>query len=160
MYKRVIRLEARREQTGEPFFVTEELRVHCEMEISLAQQLTQAKVTIYNLSRETSNALCYGDHEAGSVGTAESLRRASKVYIRLYAGYEDERLSTGQLPQILEGIVMNASAQRRLPNHVNIPTRNIHHQFCLSFLIVFPSPFMLSPFFVIVTGKQIGRAHV
>ena len=118
MYKRVIRLEARRELTGEPFFVTEELRVHCEMEMSLAQQLTQAKVTIYNLSRETSNALCYGDHEAGSVGTAESLRRASKVYIRLYAGYEDERLSTGQLPQLLEGIVMNASAQRRLPDHL------------------------------------------
>ena len=118
MYKRVIRLEARRELTGEPFFVTEELRVHCEMEMSLAQQLTQAKVTIYNLSRETSNALCYGDHEAGSVGTAESLRRASKVYIRLYAGYEDERLSTGQLPQLLEGIVINASAQRRLPDHL------------------------------------------
>lgn len=118
MYKRVIRLEARRELNGEPFFVSEELRVHCEMEISLAQQLTQAKVTIYNLSRETSSALCSGDHEAGSVGTAESLRRASKVFIRLYAGYEDERLSTGQLPQLLEGIVMNASSQRLLPNHL------------------------------------------
>ena len=118
MYKRVIRLEARRELNGEPFFVSEELRVHCEMEMSLAQQLTQAKVTIYNLSRETSSALCYGDHEAGSVGTAESLRRASKVFIRLYAGYEDERLSTGQLPQLLEGIVMNASSQRLLPNHL------------------------------------------
>jgi hypothetical protein len=58
MYKRVIRLEARRELDGEPFFVTEELRIHCEMEISIAQQLTQAKVTIYNLSLENSNALC------------------------------------------------------------------------------------------------------
>ena len=142
MYKRVIRLEARRELTGEPFFVTEELRVHCEMEMSLAQQLTQAKVTIYNLSRETSNALCYGDHEAGSVGTAESLRRASKVYIRLYAGYEDERLSTGQLPQLLEGIVMNASAQRRVPNHLT-------HLFVLplssSFLRQTFAPFAATP---------------
>ena len=118
MYKRIIRLEARREKDGEPFFVTEELRIHCEMEISLAQQLTQARVTIYNLSRETSNDLCSGDHTAGPVDTAGSLRRASKVFIRLYAGYEDERLSTGQLPQLLEGIVMNASAQRRLPNHL------------------------------------------
>ena len=118
MYKRVIRLEARRELEGEPFFVTEELRVHCEMEISIAQQLTQAKVTIYNLSLENSNALCYSGHEEESVGNAESLRSTSKVFIRLYAGYADERLSTGELPQLLEGIVMNASAQRRRPDHL------------------------------------------
>lgn len=142
MYKRIIRLEARREKNGEPFFVTEELRIHCEMEISLAQQLTQARITIYNLSRETSNDLCSGDHTAGLVDTAGSLRRASKVFIRLYAGYADERLSTGRLPQLLEGIVMNASAQRRVPNHLT-------HLFVLplssSFLRQTFAPFAATP---------------
>ena len=142
MYKRIIRLEARREKNGEPFFVTEELRIHCEMEISLAQQLTQAKITIYNLSRETSSDLCSGDHTAGPVDTAGSLRRASKVFIRLYAGHADERLSTGRLPQLLEGIVMNASAQRKVPNHLT-------HLFVLplssSFLRLTFAPFAATP---------------
>lgn len=118
MFKRMIRLEARRELDGDPFFTTDELRIHCEMEMSLAQQLAQASVTIYNLSPENSKALRFGDHEEGSRGDATGLRRASKVFIRLYAGYRDELLANGDLPLILEGIVMNATSRRALPHHL------------------------------------------
>ena len=83
MFGRIVRLEARRELTGDPFFVTDQLRIHCEMEMSLAQQLAQASLTIYNLSEENSKALTSGDHEVGSKDKAEKLRRASKVYIRV-----------------------------------------------------------------------------
>ena len=118
MFGRIVRLEARREPTGDPFFVTDKLRIHCEMEMSLAQQLAQASVTIYNLSEENSKALTSGDHEVGSEGKAEKLRRASKVYIRVYAGYQDELLANGELPLMLEGIVMNAYSRRALPHHL------------------------------------------
>ncbi|UOT58046.1 baseplate hub [Aeromonas phage ZPAH14] len=118
MYGRIIRLEARRGLTEDPFFVTDELRVHCEIEISLAAQLAQASVAIYNLSEENSKALTSGDHEVGSADDATALRRANKVYIRLYAGYKDEMLANGGLPLLLEGIVMNATSRRQLPNHI------------------------------------------
>lgn len=118
MFGRIIRLEARRELTGDPFFVTDKLRIHCEMEMSLAQQLAQASVEIYNLSEENSKALTSGDYEIGSKGNAETLRSASKVFIRLYAGYQDELLSNGELPLLLEGVVMNASSRRALPNFI------------------------------------------
>lgn len=118
MYGRLIRLEARRGLTEDPFFRTEELRVHCEIEMSLAHQLAQASVSIYNLSPENSKALTSGDHENGSSGDATGLRRANKVFVRIYAGYQDELLANGDLPLILEGIVMNASSRRALPNHI------------------------------------------
>lgn len=118
MFHRIVRIEARRELDESPFFATEDLRVHCEIEMSLAQQLAQASITIYNLSKENSKALTFGDHEVGSAGDATSLRRASRIYIRLYAGYKDERLANGDLPLIIEGIVMNASSRRALPHHL------------------------------------------
>ena len=118
MFGRIIRVEARRELTGDPFFQTEELRVHCEIEMSLAQQLAQASLTIFNLSEENSKALTFGDHEVGSAGNAAAVRKAEKVYVRVFAGYQDERLANGGLPLILEGIVMNASARRALPEHI------------------------------------------
>ncbi len=37
MYKRVIRIEARDSLNGEPFFITEDLRVTFEIDIGIAQ---------------------------------------------------------------------------------------------------------------------------
>lgn len=118
MFGRIMRLEARRELTADPFFVTDKLRINCEIEMSLAQQLAQASITIYNLSEENSKALTSGDHEVASKDNAESLRVASKVFIRLYAGYQDEMLANGELPLVIEGIVMNAYARRAVPHHL------------------------------------------
>lgn len=118
MFGRLIRVEARHELDGEPFFVTEELRVHVEVDVGLAQQIAQASVTIYNLSLENARELIAGDYEAGSVGNGTQRRKAKRVFLRVFAGYKDERMQNGDLPLVIEGVVMNASSRRALPEYV------------------------------------------
>lgn len=118
MFHRLVRIEARREYDGDPFFVTDELRIHCEIESGLAQGLTQAVVDIYNLSLENSKALTAADLSPGSRGDATGIHPAERVLIRIYAGYRDEMLANGDLPLILEGLVMNAASRRALPHHI------------------------------------------
>ncbi|UYD72125.1 hypothetical protein [Vibrio phage vB_VpaM_VPs20] len=115
MYKRVIRLEARREQNGTPFLTIEKLRITVSMDMNLAQALSQAHVTVYNLSRENQRQLTTGDHQPSTTPNADKARDPNKVYIRIYAGYEDEIDATGQYPLLIDGIVMNATSVRRRP---------------------------------------------
>ena len=118
MFGRVIRLEARRGPTEEPFFVTDELRVQVDMKMGITQQISQASVTIYNLSLENARALCDADLEPASTGDAKEVNDQSAVYVRVFAGYKDEELSDGKPPLLLEGVVMNASSRRAVPNYI------------------------------------------
>ena len=118
MYGRVVRVEARHELDGDPFFVTEELRVVVDVDIGLTQQIAQASVIIYNLSLENAKELTSGDLEVGSVGDGTQRRQAKRVFLRVFAGYEDERLQNGTLPLLIEGVVMNASSRRAIPEYI------------------------------------------
>lgn len=123
MYFRKIRLEARHGSGDNwdeyPFFQTDELRIHVEMDMSFAQQLAQASVAIYNLSVENAKALTSGDTEVASAGNAAVATKRKKVLIRIFAGYRDEELQSDTgLPLLLEGVVMNGSFRRALPHNV------------------------------------------
>ncbi|ARM70534.1 hypothetical protein HOR75_gp08 [Shewanella phage SppYZU05] len=118
MFGRVVRVEARHALDGDPFFVTEDLRVAVDMDIGLAQQIAQASVIIYNLSLESAKELTSGDLEVGSVGDGTQRRQAKRVFLRVFAGYKDERMENGTLPLLLEGVVMNASSRRALPEYI------------------------------------------
>lgn len=120
MYKRKIRVEARTSQDGEPFFVTEELRVTFEMDTTLAQGLAKAKVVIYNLSLETEMKLLANEVRIGYGGDelTPQTRSSRRVYIRVYAGYEDELGVGGTLPIVIDGYVMNGTSQRLLPEQL------------------------------------------
>lgn len=118
MYGRVVRVEARHTLDGDPFFVNEGLRVVVDMDIGLTQQIAQASVIIYNLSLENAKELTSGDLEVGSVGDGTQRRQAKRVFLRVFAGYEDERLQNGTLPLLIEGVVMNASSRRAIPEYI------------------------------------------
>ena len=102
MFHRMIRLEARRGSgtvwDAEPFFVTDSLRIHVEMEMTMAQQISQASVSIYNLSLDNAKALCGADHEPASLRNAEEKAEPRRVQIRILAGYRDEAMVDGDLP--------------------------------------------------------------
>lgn len=117
MFKRTIRVEASYEKDGTPFFYCDNLRVHCEMEEVLgAGELAQSHLTIYNLSRESSNALRYSDLSVATTGDASTDKPYAGIWIKVYAGYEDELMSDGNPTLILDGRVMNSYAIRRRPN--------------------------------------------
>lgn len=123
MYFRKIRIEARYGSDNNwdeyPFFVTDELRVHVEMDMTFAQQISQASVAIYNLSLENAKALTRSDIEVASRGDASTSTVVQRVLLRVYAGYRDEEALSGQgLPLLLEGVVMNGSFRRALPHNI------------------------------------------
>lgn len=122
MFHRMIRLEARRGSgtvwDAEPFFVTDSLRIHVEMEMTMAQQISQASVSIYNLSLDNAKALCGAEHEPASLRNAEEKAEPRRVQIRILAGYRDEAMVDGDLPVLLEGIVMNAFHRRAVPSGI------------------------------------------
>jgi hypothetical protein len=116
MYKRVIQVEARRSLTEEPFLTISDLKITVSMDMSLAQALSQAHVTIYNLSGKNQRQLITGDHQSSTDRNAAKVREPNKVFIRIFAGYEDEIDATGKYPLLIDGIVMNATAVRARPN--------------------------------------------
>lgn len=124
MYKRIVRFEARRNPTDEPFLVIKDLRFTFNTDVGLAQGLGKTRISIYNLGHDTIKALTAGDYEPASTGTGTAVKKEderinpkNKVWVKFFVGYADIHTDK-DMPLLVDGFVMNATSYRKRPENI------------------------------------------